>query len=175
MTPLTLSRIAGLVAAVLLLPGCGGSISVDGDGISVNKKTLDVAEVPFTLEYPTDFSSATDESVKKLKAAAVVGSGEQSYIAVRRNGSEPMSLEDLAQQGRVALGNDVLDIERLTASEIDMVALTVDDSARGAAWRKLHAFSLPDSTWIIECRAAKDDMESMGEACDQALGSIEER
>ena len=83
-----MSRLSVLVASLIVLAGCGGSVSVNEKGkVSVGHKTLSTAAVPFTFEYPLGFREATDASVKAINALAVVGPAADSYLAVRRNGT----------------------------------------------------------------------------------------
>ncbi|HEX7610746.1 MAG TPA: hypothetical protein VF380_08740, partial [Solirubrobacteraceae bacterium] len=94
------------VVAALLGVGCGASVSVNDKGqVAVGEKTLDVATLPFTLRYPGAFQEATDTSAKAAHSVAVVGiPGEDTYIAVHKNGSVPMTLAALEAQARTALG-----------------------------------------------------------------------
>lgn len=166
-----------MLVAAAVLAGCGSSVSVDTEGkVAIDHKTLSVAEVPFTFEYPTDYQEATDESLASVNALAVVGSEPQSYIAVRRNSRTAMSLDALERQARRALGESVLGDVRETHSDIPMVAITVEDTGGEAVGLRstIYGFSLAGSSWLIECHSTESEREALSDACRHALDSIEQ-
>ncbi len=166
---------ACLAAVAALTGGCGGEISVDSTGgVSVNDKTLDIAEIPFTLRYPVAFREATDASLKEINALAVVGPSPDSYVAVRRNGTEAMSLSALEAQARRALGNSIAGVARGRHSGIGMIAITMRAAGDGR-WAKIYGFSLAGATWLVDCRSTRADLSAMRSGCARALDSIEPR
>lgn len=125
MRPVLSARIA-LLATVVLVVGCGGSVSVDDRGqVAVGAKTLDVASIPFTLRYPVSFQEATDASTKAAHAVALVGvPGQDTYVAVHLNGETALSLDALEAQAHSALGANVVSTARASHAGIAMVAVT---------------------------------------------------
>lgn len=169
-----MSRLSVLVASLIVLAGCGGSVSVNEKGkVSVNHKTLSTAAVPFTFEYPLEFREATDASVKAINALAVVGPAADSYLAVRRNGTA-MTVAALERQARRALGASLLAAKRETHSGLPMVAITVADEGGGDAGLRstIYGFSLGGSSWLLECHSAAADRATIDAACAKALDTI---
>jgi hypothetical protein len=164
-------------ATVLLVAGCGGSISVNNRGqVAVGANTLDVASLPFTFRYPVSFQEATDASVRATQSVAVVGiPGEDSYIAVHLNGNTPMSLGALEAQARQALGSNVISVARENHVGMPMVAVTTRVAGRPDLLATMHGFSAAGRTWLLECRSNAANRESMKQWCAQALDSLKLR
>jgi hypothetical protein len=165
------------VAAVMLAGGCGASVSVNDKGqVAVGEKTLDVASLPFTLRYPGAFQEATDASAKAAHSVAVVGiPSEDSYIAVHKNGSVPMTLEALEAQARRALGTSVTGAARARHGGIEMFSLTTRVAGEGDIRATMNAFSTAQATWLIECRSDPANRERMAQWCSHALDSLKLR
>lgn len=168
-------RVILAAAAVAALAGCGASVDTTGK-LSIGHKTLSVSAVPFTFEYPLAFREATDASVAKANALAVVGPGANSYIAVRRNGPA-MSLAALERQARTALGGAIVSSGRERHSGIAMVAVTIRDTGGAALGLRstIYGFSFARASWLIECHSTAADRQKIAAGCAQALDSIQER
>jgi hypothetical protein len=170
-------RVSALLGTVVLIAGCGASVSVNNKGqVAVGAKTLDVASLPFTLRYPVSFQEATDASVKATHSVAVVGVPEEdSYIAVHLNGNSPMSLDALESQANRALGADLISAARESHAGIPMVAVATRVAGRPDLRATMYGFSLAQRTWLIECRSNTANRESMKQWCAQALNSLKRR
>jgi hypothetical protein len=166
-----------LVGALVLLAGCGGSVSVNDKGqVAVGAKTLDIPSIPFTFRYPVAFQEATDASVTVAHAVAVVGvPGEDTYIAVHLNGKTAMSIDALEAQARRGLGASVLATARESHGGIAMVVVTTRVAERPDLRATLYGFSAGGRTWLIECRSNAGNRESMKQWCAQALDSLKAR
>jgi len=176
MRPVLSARIA-LLATVVLVVGCGGSVSVDDRGqVAVGAKTLDVASIPFTLRYPVSFQEATDASTKAAHAVALVGvPGQDTYVAVHLNGETALSLDALEAQAHSALGANVVSTARASHAGIAMVAVTARVAERPDLSTTMYGFSAGGRTWLIECRSKDNERESMLKWCAQALDSLKPR
>lgn len=166
-----------LLAIILGVAGCGGSVSVNDKGqVAVGEKTLDVAALPFTFRYPGAFQEATDASVEATHSVAVVGiPGEDSYIAVHHNGSVPMTLDALEAQARTALGAGVTRTGRVRHGAIEMVSVTTGVAGEGDVSSTMNGFPAAGGTWLIECRSNAANRARMAEWCSRALDSLKLR
>lgn len=165
------------MATIVLLAGCGGSVSVNDKGqVAVGDKTLDVASLPFTFSYPGSFQEATDASVEATHSVAVVGvPSEDTYIAVHHNGSAPMSLDALEAQAHRALGTSVTGTRRARHAGIEMVAVTTRVTGRRDLSATINGFSTAQGTWLIECRSNLANRKLMARWCSHALDSLKPR
>jgi hypothetical protein len=168
---------AAVIAAAALGGGCGASVSVNDKGqVAVGEKTLDVASLPFTLRYPGSFQEATGASAAATHSVAVVGiPGEDSYIAVHKNGSAPMTASALEAQARKALGTNISSSGRARHGGIEMFALTTPVAGTGDLSATMNAFSTSHATWLIECRSNPANRQRMAQWCAAALDSLKLR
>ena len=101
--------------------------------------------------------------------------GEDTYIAVHKNGSVPMTPAALEAQGRTALGTSAGASGRARHGGIEMFALTTPVAGEGDLSATMNAFSTSHATWLIECRSNRANRERMAQWCSRALDSLKLR
>ena len=175
---------AGAAIAVVVLVGDDDSTD-DASGESTTVTTLtasddttplpetvtfELAEVPFTFDYPGSFAAADTLPTGYL---AILGIDPINFIDVRLTADEELTDDDIVDEIGAALETDTTDVLGQSTRTVDGVVIisfeVADHSAEETTNSRLHFVRAGGRTWELGCQSNDAGADVIDDACDQVL------
>ena len=134
---------------------------------------FELADVPFTFDYPGNFAAAETLPTGYL---AILGVDPINFIDVRLTAEEELSDEAITDEIGPALETDTTDVLGQSSRTVNGVSIisfeVVDNSGAEPTTSRLNFVRAGGRTWELGCQSNAAGADLIDDACDQMLDTF---